>query len=97
MNTPPIIRYTKPSRYETAAYNAICIVKTDQVERFPSMYVQTSEDLEYGAEWIDIGEILKGAMIDLVTDDIQRDLWVKQYKYNSGILSLNSSEEIYNK
>jgi hypothetical protein len=82
MNTPPIIRYTKPSRYEAAAYNSMCIVKKDDAERLPTIYIQTSEDLEYGSEWIDIAEILKGAFIGDVTDDIQRDRWVKQYKYN---------------
>jgi hypothetical protein len=82
-NTHPIIKYATPSRYDKSPFNTICIVEDEQKSILPRYYVQTSKDTDIDANWVYIGDILTGAFINTIPDDMQRSVWVEDYIINT--------------
>jgi hypothetical protein len=73
------IRYTVPGRYDRAPYNSLYTVVDDD-ENTISLYVQINpNDADY-AEWIELGDLLKGAFKKDIPDNSTRDIWIQRYK-----------------
>jgi hypothetical protein len=75
------IRYTVPGRYDRAPYNSLYTVVDDN-DNTLGFYVQINPNDADHADWVEVGELLKGSFKKETIDPSTRDVWIQRYKEN---------------